>query len=108
MMWVDIGHDHAYSLYGAHGGDGTTIGALVKHPLHDDDEQCRWRGECVGSILFRLPEAEPHAVYQTEDGNTGRRAQWDLLSLDPFHVEPSLACHCGDHGFIRGGLWEVA
>lgn len=31
---------------------------------------------------------------------------WELVSLDPIHVEPSLLCGCGSHGFIRHGAWE--
>lgn len=101
--WKDIGDGHAYSLYV--GSDHKTpVGALVKHPLHDDDEQCRWRGECVGSIIFRVPEAESAALR----GDGSRHAQWDVVSLEPLHVEPSLACHCGDHGFIRDGAWVAA
>jgi hypothetical protein len=99
--WHDVGDGHAYSLYV--NSDRVPIGALVKHPIHEDDEVCRWRGECVGSILFAVPEEEPYVV------NGGkRRAQWDVVALDPLHVEPSLACHCGDHGYIRGGRWEAA
>ncbi len=30
---------------------------------------------------------------------------WELHSLDPLHVEPSLLCGCGSHGFIRAGAW---
>lgn len=100
--WVDIGEGYAYSLYVNHNGD-IPVGALVKHPLHDDDEHCRWRGECVGSILFRVPEAEKAAI----KGDGTRYAQWDVLSLEPLHVTPSLKCHCGDHGFIHNGKWSL-
>lgn len=31
---------------------------------------------------------------------------WELHSLEPLHVEPSILCHtCGEHGFIRDGKW---
>lgn len=34
---------------------------------------------------------------------------WDLISEDPIHIEPSLLCRaCGDHGFVRNGLWVAA
>lgn len=32
-----------------------------------------------------------------------------LVSEDPLHIEPSILCTaCGDHGFIRGGVWANA
>lgn len=101
-IWQDIGGDHAFALYTDH--DGAPIGALVAHPIHDDDEVCRWRGECMGAVLFRIPEAEPFVL--VADGK--RRPQWDVTALEPLHLEPSLLCHCGDHGFIRGGAWVAA
>lgn len=31
-----------------------------------------------------------------------------LISVDPLHIEASLACRsCGSHGFIRNGMWEA-
>lgn len=34
---------------------------------------------------------------------------WDLLSLDPLTLSPSLLCQrCGRHGFIRDGRWVPA
>jgi len=36
---------------------------------------------------------------------------WELKSLNPLHVEPSLILHCrrhlnGHHGWIRAGKWQ--
>ena len=31
--------------------------------------------------------------------------RWTLHSLDPLHIEPSVLCGCGHHGWIRGGCW---
>lgn len=31
--------------------------------------------------------------------------KWEVKSLDPLHLEPSLLCNCGHHGFIREGKW---
>lgn len=28
-----------------------------------------------------------------------------LISESPLHIEPSLRCSCGRHGFIRNGRW---
>lgn len=32
--------------------------------------------------------------------------KWQVVSLEPLHMEPSLLCGCGHHGFIRNGQWE--
>jgi hypothetical protein len=58
-----------------------------------------------------IPEGEPCAgtVSFGDPGHdsTGR-AHWSLVSLDPLHVEPSILCSCGRHGFVRAGRWEEA
>lgn len=34
---------------------------------------------------------------------------WDLISLDPLTLSPSLLCDaCGAHGFIQAGHWRPA
>jgi len=34
---------------------------------------------------------------------------WDLISLEPLTLSPSLLCNaCGAHGFIREGKWVPA
>lgn len=32
--------------------------------------------------------------------------KWDVQSLEPLTMSPSLLCGCGHHGFIRNGRWE--
>jgi hypothetical protein len=33
---------------------------------------------------------------------------WDLVSIDPFTIAPSLLCRrCGHHGFIENGRWRI-
>lgn len=58
-----------------------------------------------------IPEGEPCAGTVTF-GDPGHdstgRAHWSLMSLDPLHVEPSILCSCGRHGFVRAGRWEEA
>lgn len=44
------------------------------------------------------PEGDPCAGSVT----FGR---WQLHSLDPLHVEPSILCSCGRHGYVRDGKW---
>lgn len=33
---------------------------------------------------------------------------WQVHSWEPLTISPSLACHCGEHGFIREGKWVRA
>jgi hypothetical protein len=73
-------------------------GCLVRFggELEDDGFARQDEGICVGGISW-CPECHG--------------ATWDLKSLDPLHVEPSVACrtHSPDHhGFIRGGVWVRA
>jgi hypothetical protein len=57
-------------------------------------------GRCVSSVLFDLPgirEAFP-----------GRHV-WQVPSLNPLTLTPSLLCTaCGHHGYIRNGRWVPA
>lgn len=53
--------------------------------------------ECGGSVTFDVPQAQ---------GISGPR--WTLHSLDPLHLEPSIRCGCGHHGWIREGQWVSA
>lgn len=68
--------------------------------------------KCSGFVTLDTPEIK--AVF------TGHQV-WQIHSLDPLHIEPSILCkmpigkddagetiYCHDHGFIRGGRWVVA
>lgn len=102
---VDLGHGHVYRLTQwapdrdlnpqyADTPDIDPCGAIVYHPRPDG------AGQCASHIYFDLPGIEAIAA---------DRARWQLHSLEPLHVEPSLLCRaCGDHGFIRAGRWEPA
>ena len=75
------------------------------------DRYMQW---CGGGITFA-----GHTHPGTSDSER-KQADWDLLSLHPLHIEPSLLCRshlwrsghdeeeCGDHGFIRDGKWVKA
>ena len=85
-------------------------------------------GNGYTGYLFACSEAHPHPSgyagvtvrHATPDGNQcGHIATWDgshdpdhtweLVSIDPLHIEPSILCHtCGDHGWIRNGQWVKA
>lgn len=94
---VVLDQDHYYVLYGADGHD-QPVGALVYHRL----ESGHW---CGGGVQW------------TPTGNPHRGALWELHSLRPLHVEPSIKClhepdgrtpHADDgmvHGYIRGDVW---
>lgn len=76
--------------------NGTKIGLLEWH----DCAAVRSDYLTAGSIFFDIPEAWVHRQ---------AGAKWKLVSLDPLHLEPSIACqNCANHGFIRNGKWEDA
>ena len=106
--WIDLGHDHAYSysqwapdreLNPQYDGipDIPRCGVLVHHFKPGTTH------ECMGFIYFNTPE-----VRAMRSITNDQYPMWDLLSYEPLHVEPSLACVCGDHGFIRDGKWVPA
>lgn len=76
-------------------GDGVSI----KFERRDDvitglfwDHGCTWG---YTPILFDIPGNE----HVPPDG------KWQLESLEPLTLSPSLLCLCGRHGFIRQGRW---
>lgn len=105
--WIDLGHEHRARFTAwhpdrdinphlAHLPDVDKWGLIVEHPDARDRSKV-----CAGGITF--------------DGEVQRelvpeKARWQVVSLEreTLHVEPSLLCICGDHGFIRGGQWIPA
>ena len=83
---IDIGHD-VKIMFTTRQGSDDRIGLIESHRAPDGRE-------CGGSVTFDVPGAE---------GLPGPR--WTLHSLDPLHIEPSILCSCGHHGWIRGGRW---
>jgi hypothetical protein len=86
---IDLGHDVRVHFTTWHEHD--PVGLIVYHPSARDGKPC------VGSILFDLEGVA--AAFPNS-------ARWTVHSLDPLHVEPSLLCSCGHHGWIRAGRWE--
>lgn len=94
--WLDVGSGVFVKFHTcAHKGD-EPAGALVRFggdledPGYDRDDVCvggiSWCSECRGPT-------------------------WELHSLDPLHVEPSILTSCHNHpdahhGHIRNGRWE--
>ncbi len=90
---VDLGDNHYISWLSD--SDGNKIGFLEWHDCKRDDQFLT-----AGTVMFDIPEAQ---AYQSG------QARWQLYSLDPIHVEPSIACRsCSNHGFIRNGKWVNA
>jgi hypothetical protein len=79
---LDIGLGHLVWIgtdpYGEHDGEQLWVGHGFDKPA-----------PCLGHITL---------------GGTG----WTLVSKEPLTVTPSLACGCGDHGFITNGKWVSA
>jgi hypothetical protein len=84
--YVDLGDGHWYAFYtcdGACSGGPSQHHGIIQPHLRSDGT---W---CCGSAMF-----------------TGHgRVTWELHSLEPLDMSPSLLCSCGDHGFIRQGKW---
>lgn len=95
---IALDRDHYYKLFVAYHEDdqpaGPPVGALVYHRMPDGS----W---CGGSVKW----AGPTSQYD--------QARWNLESLDPLTLSPSVKCGtCPDdgmgHGFIKNGKWEPA
>jgi hypothetical protein len=63
----------------------------------DEHPQANGPGQCAGSGRLLAPgRARP------DDG----KAYWTIESEEPLTLSPSLLCTaCGDHGWVRGGVW---
>ena len=91
--WIDIGSDHHMAFFSWH--EVAHAGVMVKHPSKGQNHIPA--GDlCMGSIGFDLPETK---------GMSG--GKWQVQSMDPLTVSPSLLCSCGNHGYIRNGRWEA-
>lgn len=106
---IDLGHDHllfyvqwspdrALNPQYADLPDIPRFCAIIEHMRPDGS------GWCNSAINFDTPEIRR----VTSKGNF-----WKVESWEPLTLSPSLLCTvekggCGDHGFIRGGLWVVA
>lgn len=69
----------------------------------------------MASIYHSAPDGSPCVSAITLDGEAARaagkpdRALWQVESMEPLTLSPSLLCgRCGDHGFVRGGRWVPA
>lgn len=96
MRWLQFSPDRELNPHLAHLPDNDRTGIIVGH-VHADGEICE------GAVLFDTPEN------QREAG----RPVWQVHSLEPLHLEPSILMSpdkggCGLHGWIRDGRWVGA
>lgn len=95
---IDLGDEH-YVVFHGHGGTPTPdaiTGGVVLHKARSTRAGSITGEWCVGGFSLDVPE------------NPQQNGRWQLVSWEPFHIEPSLLCSCGDHGFIRNGAWVRA
>ena len=72
---------------------GTVVGLEYWHPTPDGKNL-----RCPGFIYFKGMNGDLH----TDD-----TMEWDVISLEPLTLSPSLLCRgCGHHGHIQNGRWE--
>lgn len=88
---IDLGHGVTAKWLSGAGHD--RAGLLEQHPRPDTG------AACYGTVLFDLPGVQEHFG----------QAVWQVTSLDPLDISPSVLCRtCGHHGFIRAGRWVPA
>ena len=88
---IDLGNDH-WMRWTTH-ALAPKVGIIVGHHRPDGEE-------CEGAILFDLPGVQ--AAFP------GRHV-WRVDSWEPLTLSPSIQDKgCGDHGYIREGLWVPA
>lgn len=95
---MDVGSSVFYKLHTcSHRGEEPS-GALIRFggTLEDDGDSYDHDEICVGGISW-CPEC--------------RGPTWELHSVEPLHVEPSIKTTCHNHpehhGHIRSGRWEA-
>jgi hypothetical protein len=84
-VWTDAGHGVRYWVWDEHGN---------LYYTHD----CPLLKDNPSAIALDVPQN----AHVPADG------KWQVESLDPVTLSPSLLCPCGHHGFIRNGRWEPA
>lgn len=87
LRGLDLGDDHYLELsHGYEMPEDECVGGTITHKKPDGS----W---CQGWIGFVDGFGPP---------------TWSVESWDPLSCSPSFLCHCGDHGFIKGGRWVRA
>jgi hypothetical protein len=86
---IDLGHDVHVTFLAWR--DHERAGLHIYHRRPDGQP-------CVGAVMFDLPGVT----------DVHRGAVWQVVSLDPIHIDPSVLCSCGSHGWIHAGRWVPA
>lgn len=81
--WVDAGHGISFWVWREHN---------TLYYRHD----CPMIGPNPSAIPLDVPE----------NAHVPPEGKWQVESLDPVTISPSLLCQCGLHGFIRNSQWE--
>jgi Family of unknown function (DUF6527) len=96
FSWIEA-HEEGVSPYSTSWPDGilheNLAGIIEWHRTSSGGEACG------GSLLF------------AGAGDDSDRPHWQVISLDPLELAPSIACTgpaCGSHGYIRAGRWVDA
>lgn len=103
----DLGMGHSYSLTLSSYNEWNPIGLIEWH----NDPQGK---QCMGGVNFDMPltrllhRKALRCAGKDEGEWTSYSARWTVHSLQPLHIEPSILCSCGVHGYIRNGLWVPA
>jgi hypothetical protein len=99
-QWIDLGSDVWAKFYTCIHKEPEHSGALIRFGGGPEDNDGFDRDNiCVGSIRWCAECKGP---------------TWELHSIDPLHVEPSIQTNCRNpnhgsrHGFIREGKWVEA
>jgi len=92
LRWTSFTPDRGLNPQYADVPDVEKYGALVGHARGDGTR-------CEGFVTFDSEISRRIAP---------DRAKWTVESWEPLTITPSLACHCGDHGWIRDGRWIPA
>lgn len=83
--WMDAGHGVSFWVW-------------------SEQQTLYYRHDCpkFGDNPMAIPLDVPENAHVPAD------AKWQVESLDPVTISPSLLCPCGHHGFFREGRWVPA
>jgi hypothetical protein len=63
----------------------------------------------LGGVAYRHPRPKTGETCEGYVPVTGWDEVWQVVSLEPLTLSPSLLCRgCGHHGFVREGRWVPA
>jgi hypothetical protein len=99
FVYGDIAHfeDKGWPRLHEEGMELVLVGGMMQHRTHDDQT-------CGGYVCFARP-LEP-SEYEA------RAPIWEVQSLVPLTISPSVQCHCAaninSHGFILRDKWVAA